>query len=67
VALNGHTIPGQMLTGLLWNKLYPFTIPAGNPYFVQGLNTLDFTVQDTGGYAGFMMSSLSGTANPITP
>ena len=36
-----------------------FTINSG---FVAGVNTLEFQVQDVGGIAGFMVSSLSGTA-----
>jgi len=42
-----------------FSALSAFTINSG---FVAGVNTLDFQVQDVGGIAGFMVSSLSGTA-----
>lgn len=41
--------------------IIPFTINSG---FVQGINTLDFVVQDVGSISGFRVGEISGTAQP---
>jgi len=56
VLINGVST-GNTSAGI--SALSAFTINSG---FVAGVNTLDFQVQDVGGIAGFMVSSLSGTA-----
>jgi hypothetical protein len=61
VALNGHDLA---ITSAGYGALTPFTIPRGSP-FVAGTNTLDFTVQDGGGIAGFLVSGLTGSADPL--
>ena len=63
IALNGHDL--GMPTTNQFRAFTPFTIPAGTPQFVPGINTLDFTVTDQGLVAGLLVGSLSGTAEPI--
>jgi hypothetical protein len=50
---------------------YPFTINAGNATFINGVNTLDFVVQNSdaaAGYTGLRVANLRGTASlPSTP
>jgi hypothetical protein len=59
IALNGQPLG---LTSQQFVALTSFTIPAGTSAFKPGTNTLDFTVVDTGGVAGFLVASLQGTA-----
>jgi len=51
--------------------LYPFTINTANATFVNGINTLDFVVQNAdpdAGYTGLRVTNLRGTASlPSTP
>ena len=57
----GNTIPcvGESNFG----TVTPFSIVSG---FQAGLNTLDFEVQDVGIVAGFLVQSISGSANAST-
>jgi hypothetical protein len=65
IRLNGHstgvTLPNS--PGTNYSLLHAFTIhdPA---FFLDGLNALEFVVEDTGGAAGFR-AQLTGTATPI--
>lgn len=45
-----------------FTALCNFTVASG---FVAGLNTLDFVAQDVGSIAGFLVSSISGTAEEL--
>jgi VWD domain-containing protein/Fn3 domain-containing protein/collagen triple helix repeat protein len=64
IALNGQSL-GLTNTNE-FTSLTNFTIPAGTGFFVPGLNTLDFTVTDTGPPAGLLIASLQGTAQVAT-
>jgi hypothetical protein len=65
IALNGHDL--GMPTTSQFTAFTPFSIAPGNPFFVAGTNTLDFTVQDQGGVAGFLVGPITGTAVPGAP
>lgn len=62
IRLNGAVPIGTgtfALTGSLvqnFNQLYPFSINSG---FVEGINSLEFTITDTGGAAGLNVSRLA--------
>lgn len=57
IFINGNST-GNTCGG--FSVLCSFNIASG---FVSGVNTLDFQVQDVGGISGFLVSSLSGTAD----
>jgi PEP-CTERM motif len=62
VALNGNTL--ITLTGTEYpnfEELHGFTADAAD--FVAGVNTLTFTITDTGPPSAFMIANLSGTAD----
>lgn len=65
VVANGGMTDLGMPTLHQFQSFTSFTIPVGTPYFVPGVNTLDFTVTDQGVVAGLLVGSLSGTAAPI--
>ncbi len=58
ILINGTIVAGSASFG--FGSLTSFTISSG---FVAGINTLDFLVGDVGGIAGFLVSSLQGTAD----
>lgn len=59
ILING-TSTGNTCTG--FDLLCGFTVGSG---FIAGLNTLDFIVRDVGGISGFLVSSISGTADEL--
>ncbi len=59
IALNGQSLG---LACGAWQALSTFTIPANNPNFVEGENTLDFTINAGGGYGGLLVTKITGTA-----
>lgn len=59
ILINGAST-GNTCSG--FSSLCNFTVASG---FVAGINTLDFQVQDLGVISGFLVSSISGTANAI--
>jgi hypothetical protein len=42
LSLNGHVIDTQ--TGTPWFSLHAFSVPAGSPFFLPGLNTLEISI-----------------------
>ena len=67
ILLNGVELPGLSTgtTGEAFRTLYDFSIAAGNPNFVSGLNTLDFVVRDNGVVGGFLVTQIAGTATVV--
>ncbi|HEV2651444.1 MAG TPA: PEP-CTERM sorting domain-containing protein [Rhizomicrobium sp.] len=64
VELNGHLLTS--LSGTLFEnfeQLHPFSATAAD--FVAGMNTLTFTITDTGPPSAFMVADLVGTADVL--
>jgi hypothetical protein len=59
ILLNGHSLG---ITAGGFGAFTPFTIAASNSFFVNGVNSLDFVVYNSGGPTG-LRTELSGTAS----
>jgi len=63
IQLNGTEVSGTALSGSLnFESLIDFTVDSG---FEAGINTLDFVATDVGTIAGFLVDSISGTADEL--
>ena len=60
LSLNGHQIAA--LSGA-YLALYPFSVPAGSPFFLQGVNTLTITMTSTDNYLDAVR--LEGTVSGV--
>lgn len=65
LALNGHEI-ATLTAGYLY-PLQTFSVPAGSPYFNQGLNTLSITITDSDFiYDGVRLEGMVSVPEPST-
>ena len=65
VFLNGHQIGQDVQSTVVSNFQTPTAFSATSADFVSGLNTLTFTVTDTGPPSALMVSDLTGTADAV--